>query len=126
MNQEEQAKLLAEWLAHPGESPPDALDTDVVEAMISLRPELAAPPRVSVDDILAGVTTGPVLLERSGDTGSFTASGSAITLAGRLPFPRSNPRLNPGERSTHQPIPVETKIVAYMCGQSVVQKKQKI
>jgi serine/threonine protein kinase/tetratricopeptide (TPR) repeat protein len=32
----------------------------------------------------AGITTGPVLLERSGDAGTYTASGSTITLAGRI------------------------------------------
>jgi predicted ATPase/class 3 adenylate cyclase/tRNA A-37 threonylcarbamoyl transferase component Bud32 len=33
---------------------------------------------------VAGITTGPVLLERESDTGSYTASGAPITLAGRL------------------------------------------
>jgi serine/threonine protein kinase/tetratricopeptide (TPR) repeat protein len=32
----------------------------------------------------AGITTGPVLLERESDSGSYTASGAPITLAGRL------------------------------------------
>jgi len=32
----------------------------------------------------AGITTGSVLLERASDTGTYTASGSTITLAGRL------------------------------------------
>jgi serine/threonine protein kinase/tetratricopeptide (TPR) repeat protein len=32
----------------------------------------------------AGITTGPVLLERESDTGSYTASGAPITMAGRL------------------------------------------
>jgi serine/threonine protein kinase/tetratricopeptide (TPR) repeat protein len=32
----------------------------------------------------AGVTSGAVLLERSADTGTYTASGSTITLAGRI------------------------------------------
>jgi class 3 adenylate cyclase/tetratricopeptide (TPR) repeat protein len=32
----------------------------------------------------AGITTGPVLLERESDTGSYTASGAPITLAGRI------------------------------------------
>src|SRR5262245_6758656 len=32
----------------------------------------------------AGITTGPVLLERSGDSGIYTASGATITLAGRI------------------------------------------
>jgi len=32
----------------------------------------------------AGITTGPVLLEREGDSGAYVASGAPITLAGRL------------------------------------------
>jgi serine/threonine protein kinase/class 3 adenylate cyclase/tetratricopeptide (TPR) repeat protein len=32
----------------------------------------------------AGISTGPVLLERLDDTGTYSASGSTITLAGRL------------------------------------------
>ncbi|MGE5175375.1 MAG: protein kinase domain-containing protein [Hyphomicrobiales bacterium] len=32
----------------------------------------------------AGITTGPVLLEREADSGTYTASGAPITLAGRL------------------------------------------
>ncbi|HEU4334282.1 MAG TPA: protein kinase, partial [Candidatus Eisenbacteria bacterium] len=32
----------------------------------------------------AGITTGPVLLERETESGSYTASGAPITLAGRL------------------------------------------
>jgi serine/threonine protein kinase/tetratricopeptide (TPR) repeat protein len=32
----------------------------------------------------AGITTGPVLLERSADTGTYTASGATLTLAGRI------------------------------------------
>ena len=41
----------------------------------------------SEDDPLpyaAGITTGPILLERAGDTGTWTASGPAITVAGRV------------------------------------------
>ena len=33
---------------------------------------------------VAGITTGPVLLERESASGSYTASGATITLAGRL------------------------------------------
>jgi class 3 adenylate cyclase/tRNA A-37 threonylcarbamoyl transferase component Bud32/tetratricopeptide (TPR) repeat protein len=32
----------------------------------------------------AGVTTGPILLERTGETGTYTVSGAAITVAGRV------------------------------------------
>ncbi len=57
---EDQASRLARWLeAHPGAAPPDGVDPEVLEALWVLRPDLAPPPRVTVDDILAGVTTGP-------------------------------------------------------------------
>lgn len=60
MNEPRQAELLARWLASSGtEAPPPELDPDVVEAIYALRPELAPPPSVTVDDILAGIETGP-------------------------------------------------------------------
>ncbi len=54
-----QEALLAQWLDDPTSGPPEGLEGDVVESMIALRPELAPPPGVSLDDILAGVTEGP-------------------------------------------------------------------
>ena len=60
MNEQEQAELLAAWLEDPGSNPPDGLDTDVVEAAIALHPELAPAPRLSVDDILGEVRSGPL------------------------------------------------------------------
>ncbi len=57
---EEQAARLARWLDdHPGAAPPDGVDPDVLETIYALRPELAPAPSFSVDDILAGITTGP-------------------------------------------------------------------
>lgn len=60
MNEEAQAELLAAWLAGEHEGIPEGLDPDVVEATLSLRPELAPPPALTADDILASVTTGPL------------------------------------------------------------------
>jgi len=61
MSHDEHAKALARWLEQPeGTIPPDELDDDVVEAIVSLRPERAPAPRVTADDILALVTTGPL------------------------------------------------------------------
>jgi hypothetical protein len=55
---------LARWLdeASTGEHPsaPEGLEQDVVEAVCVLRPELAPPPRVDIDDILASLTEGPL------------------------------------------------------------------
>lgn len=59
MNEETQAELLAAWLDGGG-PPPEGLDPDVVESAIALRPELAAPPSVTADEILASLTAGPL------------------------------------------------------------------
>lgn len=63
MNREERsADALRAWLAAPGQTPSEAIDSDVLEAVILLRPDLAPPPRVTVDEILAGLPTpAPVL-----------------------------------------------------------------
>ncbi len=79
MNEQKQAERLAAWLEDansiPGEdgTPADRtldgleeLDADVRETLIALRPELAPAPRVSVDDILAGVTEGPLAAAPTG------------------------------------------------------------
>lgn len=61
MSDETRAELLARWLeAEPGTGAPDDLDPDVVEAIYALRPDLAPPPSLTADDILASVTTGPL------------------------------------------------------------------
>ncbi|MEZ4318180.1 MAG: hypothetical protein R3F61_11775 [Myxococcota bacterium] len=60
MNEQQQAELLAAWLEDPIGPPPEGLDVDLVEGIVALRPEVAPAPRVSIDDILAGVTTGPL------------------------------------------------------------------
>jgi hypothetical protein len=61
MSDETQAQALAEWLAAPpGTAPPSGLDPEVIEAVYALRPEMAPAPRVSVEDILADVVSGPV------------------------------------------------------------------
>ena len=58
--EERQASTLADWLeAGPGAPPPEELDLDVIEATYALRPTMAPAARVSLDDILAGVTAGP-------------------------------------------------------------------
>lgn len=60
MNERHQAELLSRWLAAGAKGePPPGLDPDTVAAVWALRPELAPAPRVSVDDILAGLSSGP-------------------------------------------------------------------
>jgi hypothetical protein len=81
MTPEQQASLLAKWLESPGSPPPDGLDPDVVESMLVLRPELAPAPRVSLDDILAGVSEGPFHADAAGAAGSEEARRSEVPIS---------------------------------------------
>lgn len=55
------AEALARWLdGEPGVEPPAGLDPDVVEGISALRPDLAPPFRVTVEQILATITDGPL------------------------------------------------------------------
>ncbi|MDG1481155.1 MAG: hypothetical protein P8R54_16305, partial [Myxococcota bacterium] len=61
MSDNHQAELLARWLSESGrgEPAPTGLDEDAVEAVLALRPDLAPPARVDIDDILDVVEEGP-------------------------------------------------------------------
>lgn len=60
MDEEQRAKLLAEWLNGPaGRPPPEGLDDETLAAVYALSPARAPSPRVSVEDILAQVSEGP-------------------------------------------------------------------
>ena len=60
MNENQEAQALARWLEeHPGEKPPPDVDPEVVEALYALRPDLAPPPNVRIEDIFAAVESGP-------------------------------------------------------------------
>ncbi|MBW2258318.1 MAG: hypothetical protein JRI25_27485 [Deltaproteobacteria bacterium] len=89
MTPEDQARLLAEWLErHPGEDPPADLDPEVVEAVYALRADLAPPPRVTADDILAEVIAGPLVPGWSADLASDPEAGEEEpTSAEVVPFP---------------------------------------
>jgi hypothetical protein len=55
------AEQLHQWLAaHPGQAPPASIDPAIVEAAYALRPDLAPAPRLTIDDVLAEVSTGPL------------------------------------------------------------------
>ena len=55
------AEALNRWLeAGPGAAPPSILPVGVVEAAYALRPELAPAPSLTIDDILSGVSSGPL------------------------------------------------------------------
>ncbi len=60
MNERHQTDLLARWLASGARGePPAGLDPDTVASVYALRPDLAPAPRLTVDDILDGITSGP-------------------------------------------------------------------
>jgi hypothetical protein len=58
MSEQEQASMLARWLDQG--SSDEAIDSEVMEAVLALRPDLAPAARVSIDDILDEVSSGPV------------------------------------------------------------------
>ena len=72
---------LATWLE--GGEPPD--DGDVVEAITALRPALAPPPQVDIDDILGAVTAGPFAASSPSAQAAPTEGGAVISLAARRP-----------------------------------------
>lgn len=95
MSEQHQAELLARWLADGGRGdPPEGLDAEALEAVYALRPDLAPPPRVSLDDILSGVTTGP-----------FAQAGAPGGEAEVVPlFPATPAQDDPGDiTSSHGP-----------------------
>lgn len=66
-NDAQAAATLARWLDTPADGDVElrygeavaGLDADVVEAVLALRPERAPPHRVTIDDVLDSITTGP-------------------------------------------------------------------
>ena len=59
MNEEQDAERLARWLEDPSADPPSELDPEVVGAVYTLSPKHRPAPRLSIEEILAGVTEGP-------------------------------------------------------------------
>ena len=54
MNEDRQARLLAEWLdGSADQTAPEGIDVDVLEAIYVLQPDRAPAPRVTLQDILA-------------------------------------------------------------------------
>ena len=61
MSEQIEIQKLVAWLeSHPGEPPPAELDSEVVEAVYVLRPDLAPAPRVRVEDIMERIQSGPL------------------------------------------------------------------
>ncbi len=93
MTDEQQARELARWLeAGGGTDLPSAVHPDVLEAVLALRPDLAPAPRVSIDDILADVRTGPF------------ADAPAISGGEVVPFPVPS-SLPPDDPMLDAPVP---------------------
>lgn len=68
------ADVLARWLDQtPGTEPPPDLDPDVLEGIIALRPDLAPPHRVTVEQVLGRVTEGPLT-----DVDAAAQAGAAL------------------------------------------------
>jgi tetratricopeptide (TPR) repeat protein len=69
-----QADLLARWLSEAGSdvSFPDALDSDAVEAVLALRPDLAPAPRVSIADVFDLIKKGPLIEPDAADVAVLT------------------------------------------------------
>lgn len=64
MNEHEQAEALARWLDEGARGdPPPGIDPEVLDGLYAVRPDLAPPARVRVDDILASVHEGPLSAE---------------------------------------------------------------
>ena len=60
MTESSEAKLLADWLQSPPGTPaPEGLDADVVAGVYALRPDLAPPLRLTLDEVLGSVSAGP-------------------------------------------------------------------
>lgn len=96
MNDEQQARELARWLDAGGRSePPADVDSEALEAIYAMRPDLAPAPRVSADDILASITSGPLA---EADVGGTV-----------VPFPNSPAPTTPSEEPvvfpTEVPVP---------------------
>ncbi|MFK7930040.1 MAG: hypothetical protein AB8H79_17735 [Myxococcota bacterium] len=81
--EETQALALAQWLdANPGTQPPADVDADVLEAVYAFRPDLAPAPSLTVEEILAGVTAGPLL----------APAPQPLADSGQSPAPANDPR----------------------------------
>ncbi|MDP2314372.1 MAG: hypothetical protein Q8P41_15835, partial [Pseudomonadota bacterium] len=93
MNDEIKAQRLATWLSSPaGTEPPEDLDPEVLGAVYALVPDRAPPPRVSIDDILGLVTTGPfasgtaaAARHEGGEAGGGASTAGAPTVPASTP-----------------------------------------
>lgn len=59
MSEEQEAEQLARWLEQPGSEPPPGVDPELLGSIYRLSPKHRPAPRVTVEEILAGVKEGP-------------------------------------------------------------------
>ncbi len=86
MTQEEKAaQLLSEWLDGNTDTPPKGLDTDVVEAIGALRPDLAPAPELDLDgifdEVMAAQAPAEPIPQPANTTRWWLMGGSGIALA---------------------------------------------
>ncbi len=114
MNDEIKAQRLAAWLSSPaGTDPPEDLDPEVLGAVWALVPDRAPTARVSLDDILGAVTTGPFASEAPGVEAPTT--GTVV----EFPIDEARPPVRlvahaggRGERDDAPVVPVSEPVVA--------------
>ena len=75
------ATAMADWLDSGG-SAPDVLDDDVIEGITALRPELAAPPSLTADDILADLADPGAVTVQAAETTAAPANNHRWFLLG--------------------------------------------
>jgi len=90
--EETQAALLADWLQSPPGTPaPEGIDEAVLAAVYTLRPDLAPPVRLTLDDILSAVTEGPFAATTGavGATAAARKTGARAATVTRSPLRRA-------------------------------------
>ncbi len=125
--EETEARLLAEWLStRPGTPPPEGLSAEVVAAVYAMRPERAPAPRVTIDDVLATVTTGPFAASAArpklgSERASARGVGARATPARRRPWWMA-PALGLGITAALAAVIVIPAAGLWFSGQKVVQE----
>jgi len=62
MSENQEANLLATWLANePGNPAPSGIDSEVMETIYALRPEYAPPHGLTIDEVLTVLMDGPLM-----------------------------------------------------------------
>lgn len=107
MSESSEAKLLADWLQSPPGTPaPEGLDADVVAAVYALRPDLAPPLRLTLDDVLGSVNSGSFATGAPARKDAARVAGRVEQRSGDAPrsdAPRSDAPRSDAPRGTAAP-----------------------